>query len=138
MAVLINQKLLKSCIEKFNFPENEKKKRNNDIITAWQTAFKDHDLSKAKETSLQGKFFAKFFCEILGYTMQDDGNKVWTLKQESKTEVDGKEADGSLGFYGKNSENTRCVIELKDAQCNLDSKQCSRENKQTPVEQAFQ
>ena len=138
MAVLINQKLLKSCIEKFNFPENEKRQRINDIITAWQTAFKDHDLSKAKETSLQGKFFSKFFCEILGYTMQDDGNEVWTLKQEAKTEVDGKEADGSLGFYGKNSENTRCVIELKDAQCNLDSKQCKRENKQTPVEQAFQ
>ena len=52
--------------------------------------------------------------------------------------MDGKEADGSLGFYTKNSACVRCVIELKDAQCNLDAKQQSRENKQTPVEQAFQ
>ena len=138
MATLLNQKLLKSCVEKFNFPDSEKRQRIDEIISAWQTAFKDHDLSKAKETSLQGKFFSKFFCEILGYTMQDDGQEVWTLKQEAKTEVDGKEADGSLGYYSKISAKTRCVIELKDAQCNLDSKQQSRESKQTPVEQAFQ
>ena len=138
MATLLNQKLLKSCVEKFNFPDSEKRQRIDEIISAWQTAFKDHDLSKAKETSLQGKFFSKFFCEILGYTMQDDGQEVWTLKQEAKTEVDGKEADGSLGYYSKTSAKTRCVIELKDAQCNLDSKQQSRESKQTPVEQAFQ
>ena len=138
MATLLNQKLLKSCVEKFNFPDNNKRQRIDEIISAWQTAFKDHDLSKAKETSLQGKFFSKFFCEILGYTMQDDGQEVWTLKQEAKTEVDGKEADGSLGYYSKTSAKTRCVIELKDAQCNLDSKQQSRESKQTPVEQAFQ
>ena len=138
MATLLNQKLLKSCVEKFNFPDSNKRQRIDEIISAWQTAFKDHDLSKAKETSLQGKFFSKFFCEILGYTMQDDGQEVWTLKQEAKTEVDGKEADGSLGYYSKTSAKTRCVIELKDAQCNLDSKQQSRESKQTPVEQAFQ
>ena len=126
MATLLNQKLLKSCVEKFNFPENQKRQRIDEIISAWQTAFKDHDLSKAKETSLQGKFFSKFFCEILGYTMQDDGQEVWTLKQEAKTEVDGKEADGSLGYYSKISAKTRCVIEQ------------SRESKQTPVEQAFQ
>ena len=138
MAAIFNQKILKNAIEKFSFPTNDKRKRIADIIQGWQMAFRDHDLSKAKETSLQGKFFSKFFCEILGYTMQDDGKEIWTLKQEAKTEVDGKEADGSLGFYSKEKEQTRCVIELKDAQCNLDAKQCSRENKQTPVEQAFQ
>ena len=138
MAAIFNQKLLKNAMEKFSFPTNDKRKKIDGIIQAWQTSFRDHDLSKAKETSLQGKFFSKFFCEILGYTMQDDGKEIWTLKQEAKTEVDGKEADGSLGFYSKEKEQTRCVIELKDAQCNLDAKQCSRENKQTPVEQAFQ
>lgn len=138
MVQIFNKKLLKSAIEKFTYPADEKRKRIDKIIANWQIAFKERDLSKAKETSLQGKFFAKFFCEILGYTMQDDGDEVWTLKQESKTEIDGKEADGSLGFYSKTKEQTRCVIELKDAQCSLDAKQQSRENKQTPVEQAFQ
>lgn len=138
MAQLFNQRLLKTAIEKFSFPDGKKQEKINSIIQGWQTAFKDHDLSKAKETSLQGKFFAKFFCEILGYTTQDEGKEEWTLKQEAKTEVDGKEADGSLGFYTKNSSCTRCVIELKDAECGLDIKQQSRENKQTPVEQAFQ
>ena len=135
---LFNQRLLKIAIDKFVYPIDEKRKKINGIIQAWQTAFRDHDLSKAKETSLQGKFFSKFFCEILGYTMQDDGFSEWTLKQEAKTEVDGKEADGSLGFYSKDNSQTRVVIELKDAQCNLDTKQNSRESKQTPVEQAFQ
>ncbi len=135
---LFNQRLLKTAIDKFAYPVGNKREKIYGIINAWQTAFKDHDLSKAKETSLQGKFFAKFFCEILGYTMQDDGFETWTLNQEAKTEVDGKEADGSLGFYSKTSKQTRCVIELKDAQCNLDTKQQSRENKLTPVEQAFQ
>lgn len=135
---LFNQRLLKTAIDKFAYPVGNKKERIDIIINAWQSAFKDHDLSKAKETSLQGKFFAKFFCEILGYTMQDDGLFEWTLKQEAKTEVDGKEADGSLGFYSKEKHKTRAVIELKDAQCNLDTKQHRQENKQTPVEQAFQ
>lgn len=138
MTAIFNKKFLRSAIDKFLFPADEKKIRIEKIIQNWQTAFREHDLSMAKETSLQGKFFSKFFCEILGYTMQDDGEKIWTLKQESKTEVDGKEADGSLGFYSKEKALTRCVIELKDAQCSLDAKQCSRENKQTPVEQAFQ
>ena len=138
MTAIFNKKFLQSAIDKFLFPADEKKIRIEKIIQNWQTAFREHDLSMAKETSLQGKFFSKFFCEILGYTMQDDGEKIWTLKQESKTEVDGKEADGSLGFYSKGKALTRCVIELKDAQCSLDAKQCSRENKQTPVEQAFQ
>lgn len=138
MAQLFNKRLLLGSIEKFCFPTGDRRKKIDGIIQAWQTAFKDHDLSKAKETSLQGKFFSKFFCEILGYIMQDDGFSEWTLKQEAKTEVDGKEADGSLGFYSKNNSQTRVVIELKDAQCNLDTKQNSRENKQTPVEQAFQ
>lgn len=138
MAQLFNKRLLLGSIEKFCFPTGDKRKKIDGIIQAWQTAFRDHDLSKAKETSLQGKFFSKFFCEILGYTMQDDGFSEWTLKQEAKTEVDGKEADGSLGFYSKDNSQTRVVIELKDAQCNLDTKQNSRESKQTPVEQAFQ
>ena len=138
MAQLFNKRLLLGSIEKFCFPTGDKRKKIDGIIQAWQTAFRDHDLSKAKETSLQGKFFSKFFCEILGYTMQDDGFPEWTLKQEAKTEVDGKEADGSLGFYSRDNSQTRVVIELKDAQCNLDTKQNSRESKQTPVEQAFQ
>ena len=137
MGALLNQKLLKSCIDKFNFPDSKKMQRINEIINGWQISFKEHDLSKAKETSIGGSFLSKFFCEILGYSMHDEGYDVWTLKPESKTEVDGKEADGSLGFYSKDSDKTRCVIELKDALCNLDSKQLSRENKETPVEQAF-
>ncbi len=138
MTTLFNQKLLKNSIEKFLFPDENKRLKIDKIIKGWQTALKDHDLAKTKETSIQGSFFAKIFCEILGYKTQDEGLEEWTLKQEAKTEVDSKEADGSLGFYSKNASQTRCVIELKDAGCNLDVKQHSRENKQTPVEQAFQ
>lgn len=138
MAQLFNPKLLGLAVEKFSYPDNEKKEKIQKIINGWQIALKDHNLDRTKETSIQGSYLIKIFCEILGYSSQVEGNEIWTLKQEAKTEVDGKEADGSLGFYTKNSSCTRAVIELKDAKCNLDSKQCSRENKQTPVEQAFQ
>lgn len=138
MAQLFNPKLLSLAVEKFSYPDGEKKEKIQKIINGWQIALKDHNLDRTKETSIQGSYLIKIFCEILGYTSQVEGNDTWTIKQEAKTEVDGKEADGSLGFYTKNSACTRCVIELKDAKCNLDSKQCSRENKQTPVEQAFQ
>ncbi len=137
MALLLNQKLLKTAVEKFSFPASEKRQKIDKIIQGWQIALKDHNLDRTKETSIQGSYLIKIFNEILGYSIQSDGLSEWTLKQEVKTEVDGKEADGSLGFYTKNSSCTRAVIELKDAKCNLDSKQCNRENKQTPVEQAF-
>ena len=87
MAALFSQKLLKTAIEKFSFPDGEKQEKINGIIQGWQTAFKDHDLSKAKETSLQGKFFAKFFCEILGYTTIDDisgGGRAGPLNRSQK------------------------------------------------------
>ena len=84
MAAIFNQKLLKNAMEKFSFPTNDKRKKIDGIIQAWQTSFRDHDLSKAKETSLQGKFFSKFFCEILGYTMQDDGFFEWTVQEATK------------------------------------------------------
>lgn len=136
--MLFNKKLLQNEINNFEFPENYDFEKTKKIIAGWQTAFKERDLRKAKETSLQGKFFAKFFCEILGYTTHDEGLSEWTLIEQSKTEIDGKEADGSLSFYSKDKEMTRVVIELKDAKTPLDQKQKSRENKQTPVEQAFQ
>ena len=64
MGTLLNQKLLKSCIEKFHFPENEKRQKSEKIISAWQKSFKESDLSKAKETSLQGKFLPNSFVKF--------------------------------------------------------------------------
>jgi len=47
--VLFNKRLLQQNIEKFNFPSGEAKQKIDEIIAGWQIAFKDHDLSKAKQ-----------------------------------------------------------------------------------------
>jgi len=133
---LFNKRLLAREMEKFDFPSGEQRDKINKIIKGWQIALKDHDLDKTKEKEIQGQFLSKFFCGILGYTAQTDGFETYTIKQEPSTEVDATNPDGSLGFYG--SENiTRAVIELKDAKTHLDKKQVARENKLTPIEQAF-
>jgi hypothetical protein len=46
-------------------------------------------------------------------------------------------ADGALGFFSNEQEDIRAVIELKDANTDLDSPQHRRNDKRTPVQQAF-
>ena len=137
MVNLINENKLDDYLKEFIFPFGEQREEINKIINNWQKSFLENDLQEEKETSLDGEFLSDFFCKILGYQTRNEGCDVWTLSRQLKSEADSTEADGALGFYCKNSKKTRCVIELKDAKCNLDAKQ-ARKNNQTPVEQAFQ
>lgn len=138
MTLLFNKKLLNSAIERYSFPTGEKLKRIVNIIKKWQFALKEHDLDKTKEQSVKGDFINRIFNIILGYPVQADGCETWNLFTEKKSEIDSKEADGALGYFTKNFQTVRCVIEIKSAKCNLDAKQTSREDKLTPVEQGFQ
>lgn len=106
------------------------------IIHNWKTSIESHDLNRTKEKSLQGIFFVHFIEKILGYT-GIVGKSKWTFIQEQKTEVDGTIPDGVIGFFNAKNKDVRVVIELKDALTNLDEKQKNRDNKQSPVEQAF-
>src|SRR5687767_2150118 len=129
---LINQKILQKRLTNFDFPTGEQAKKIAKDIAGWQTALKDRDLARTKEKGIQGLFLKVFFSEILGYTVQTEGdldqNFEWNLIQHPTSEVDAQEPDGSLGFFSKGEKGiTKAVIELKDAKTLLDKKQSGRE-----------
>ena len=65
---LINPKILR-ITQFLHFPTGEKAQKIAKIIEGWQKSLKDSDLSKTKETGIQGLFLQAFFNEILGYTV---------------------------------------------------------------------
>ncbi len=134
---LFNQKILEQRIAQYSFPVGDKLQAIFKVIQGWQKALTDSDLSKTKETSIQGKFLNVFFEQILGYEDQTSGVEEWSLIAEPKTEVDGQKADGSIGFFTNEIKTTVGVIELKDASTILDKKQIGREKGYTPVEQGY-
>jgi type I restriction-modification system DNA methylase subunit len=134
---LFNKKILNQRIANFSFPKGEEAEDISKLITGWQKALKDSDLSKTKEKSIQGKFLNVFFEQILGYEDKTGGKEEWSLIAEPKTEVDAQTADGSIGFFTKDDKKTVGVIELKDAKTSLDKKQKGREKGYSPVEQGY-
>lgn len=106
------------------------------IILKWKNSISDKTLFKTKEKSLQGIFLTEFFGNILGYR-KCIGNKQWNITFEQKTKADGTASDGALGFFTAEYTDIRVVIELKDANTDLNEKQKSRESRISPVEQAF-
>lgn len=135
--MLFNKRLLKQKINKLDLTEIHNITSAKETLTKWQTALMQSDLDKTKETGVQGQFLIKIFEGVLGYRTQSEGGSEWNMFAEPKTDVDSREADGGLGFFSTSSNQTRVVIELKDAKTNLDAKQKGRKNDQSPVEQAF-
>jgi hypothetical protein len=135
--MLFNKRLLKQKINKLDFEQYPEIENAKAILSKWHIALTKSDLDKTKETGVQGQFLIKIFEGVLGYKTQSEGGSEWNMFAEPKTEVDSREADGGLGFFNTESNQTRVVVELKDAKTNLDAKQKGRKNDQSPVEQAF-
>ncbi|TAD95434.1 MAG: hypothetical protein EAZ97_15475 [Bacteroidetes bacterium] len=112
------------------------------IIQNWQKSIISKKINTAKEEELQADFLYQFFGEILGYPYQQHLEST-QLRLEVKTLKDQSKADGALGYFEFDQEkqslkgDIRAVIELKDAQVNLDKKQYRKDFAGTPVEQAF-
>lgn len=137
--MLFNKRLLQNEIYKFELPVNYNYERTKSLINNWQSAIRQGNYDKTKETQLQVGFLDAFFYGVLGYSRIQDGNDEWNLINEAKTEFDETRADGALGYFYKDTAQniTRAVIELKDAKTNLDNKQSARKGNYTPIEQAF-
>jgi type I restriction-modification system DNA methylase subunit len=135
--MLFHKKLLKNAMTQYKFPVGEVFEQHKNIIKNWQTSLRNSDLEKTKETAIQGLFLQKFFCDILGYVSQVDGETEYHLIQHPKSEIDAKEADGALGIFNPHEKIYRAVIELKDAKTPLDKKQSARKDYGSPVEQVF-
>lgn len=97
-------------------------------------------LAATKEEQLQTDFLEAFFAKILGYE-SSRGAAVWNLEKEQKNVTDSQKADGALGFFSMNNgvktSDIRAVVELKGAKSDLDKAQNRKEDKRSPVEQAF-
>jgi hypothetical protein len=112
--------------------------KRNRILT-WIKSLNSGRINRTKESSIQADFLNTFFGNVLSYSYKT--HEKWNLEKEYSTEVDGKFADGALGYF-KMLDNTiqsdvRAVIELKDANTDLDKPQNRKNDKRTPVEQAF-
>ena len=108
--------------------------RHKDMIR-WKTAIESGDLLKTKEKTIQGKFLVEVFERVLGYATIGN-NSEYNQEAEYKSELDGSQADCTLGFFTSETKTVRAAIELKDANTDLDKKQY-RSSHLTPVEQAF-
>lgn len=133
---IFNRKMLDKKISHYQINSISDLENKKQIIKNWNYSIANSDLNKTKEEAIQGDFLTSFFVDILGYNKRY-GNKVWNISQEQKTIVDGTKADGALGYFTSTINDIRVVIELKDANTDLDKKQKSRESKYSPVEQAF-
>ncbi|MCL5991903.1 MAG: N-6 DNA methylase, partial [Bacteroidetes bacterium] len=123
-----------SKIDKTSISNYDEKQK---IISIWIDFIKSGNIYSTKESSIQGNFLNEFFSDVLGYRSRIKNTEQWNLNQEQLTTIDSKFADGSLGFFTTDSEDVRVVIELKDANTNLDERQHRFNDTRTPVEQAF-
>jgi hypothetical protein len=90
-----------------------------------------------KEEEIKSRFVTTFFGNVLGFNYGNSNE--WLLSEEKKAKTSGKKVDAALGFFKKNKslDDVRAVIEIKDANTELDEKQKNRKGSQSPVEQAF-
>ena len=133
--IMINRKILNKYLSAFSDEHIIDFERKHAEMLKWKFSIENSDLRKTKETSVQGKFLKSVFEKVLGYSTFLEGGE-WNQLQEFKSKLDGSETDGALGFFTPKEKLVRAVIELKDANTNLDKKQY-RGNHLTPVEQAF-
>lgn len=137
---IFTEKYLKIKQANFSLDQIADLTRKKEMIAEWIEGLKTGRIAATKETAIQADFLNKFFGEVLGFVYQKD-KEVWHLEKEQTTQVGGKYADGALGFFrlagGKIHSDIRAVIELKDANTDLDRPQNRKDDRRTPVEQAF-
>lgn len=102
------------------------------LIGEWKSG----KLASLKEEEVKSRFITTFFGDVLGFSYS--GAEKWHIREEKKSTVDGTKPDAVLGYVSaeKGQDQVRVVIEIKDAQTDLDESQ-RRANNQSPVEQAF-
>ena len=107
-------------------------------ITELTEELKSGKIAEQKEEAIKSRFITAFFGDILGFNY-GNSNK-WQLKEEKKSKTDGSKPDACLGYFfiDDSNDKVRALIEIKDANTNLDIKQNRKGKQQTPVEQAFE
>jgi type I restriction-modification system DNA methylase subunit len=135
---IFSDKYLDAKVAGLEIPEFDKKIA---LIAEWQKGIVSGRVIRSKEEQLQSDFLQRFFGDILEYGYSK-GLQQWNLDEEQKTLIDASKMDGALGFFsiddaGNIISDIRVVIELKDARTDLDSPQHRKNDKRSPVQQAF-
>ena len=132
---IFNNKILDKYLSAFSSEQIADYERKRNDMARWKKSVEIGDLLKTKEKTVQGKFLIEIFERVLGYASIGNSEE-YNQEAEYTSKLDGSQADGALGFFMGKSKIVRAVIELKDANTNLDKKQ-HRSNHLTPIEQAF-
>ena len=136
-SLIFNRNVLKTAVEQLDLSTIPDLERKQQILATWKQAIESEKLKGAGEVSLHGAFVSDLFSSVLDYARITDHPTEWNMVQEQKTEFDATTPDAALGFFTKDRSDTRVVIELKSANADLDAKQHRKNDKRSPVEQAF-
>lgn len=133
---IFNPTSLSKCVEKYVMNLIPQIDEKLSLIHQWILGIENKNIFTFTEKELQGTFLNQFFDKILGYTSLPF-NDEFNLIAEQSTKLDASKPDATLGYFNTNERDVRVVVELKDANCNLDIKQKRANDSRTPVEQAF-
>lgn len=137
MQPLFTKNFLSHHLTNFKLSNVPNIRLTRNIIKGLTQELDSGKLEGLKEEEIGSRFINEFFGNILGFNYGN--SNFWTLREEVKTKVDGTKPDGALGYFlkDKSKDDVRAVIEIKDANTNLDEKQ-KRKNAKSPVSQAFE
>ncbi|SHM98621.1 hypothetical protein [Flavobacterium xinjiangense] len=116
------------------FPQlNEKR----EIISEWIAELRSGKLNSLKEEEVKSRFVTAIFGEVLEFNCGN--SRSWSLREEMKTRVDLTKPDAALGYFSKDKrlDDVRAIIEIKDANTELEDKQ-KRPGGKTTIDQAFE
>ncbi len=135
---LLSEKYQKRVIQSVRVNEDQR-----EAMKLWQSEInRILEMSKAKrpsEKDLHEQFFTDVFVKALGFKKKTAGTELWTIKSEDRTDVDSTRPDGVLGHFNAENgdKNVQVVIELKGPGVDLDLRQNRKQDRRTPVDQAF-
>ena len=132
---LLNRNFLKARVDGFAFELTPAQRK---IAEDWAKTANDPSFRRENEKPHQGAFLVQVFGDLLGYGHYTANPDSYNIKVETaSSETKGaKTPDGRLGFFGRDKDLTRAVIELKPPAASLDGRQGSHGGL-TPVEQGF-
>jgi hypothetical protein len=133
---IFNPISLNKCVEKYVMNLIPQIREKLSLIEQWNLGIQDKSIFSFTEKSLQGTFLSNFFDKILGYSSLPFKGEFNQIAEQS-TKIDATKPDAVLGYFSPTELDVRVVVELKDANCNLDEKQKRINDNRTPIEQAF-
>ncbi|WP_347053624.1 type IIL restriction-modification enzyme MmeI [Flavobacterium olei] len=137
MDPLFSENFLSNYIPNFKLSNVPNIRLARNIIDGLLREMHSGKIGNAKEEEFKSRFLNEFFGDILGFNYGTPN--YWTLREEAKSRIDGTKPDGVLGFFSKDKtlNDVRAVIEIKDANTELDKKQ-NRTDAKSPAAQAFE